>query len=170
MGVHILAGVVWIIITYKYGDWKNWRHYYPTILFFGFGDLGYNLLFHNNLLWFYISQFSWLPHSVINLYYILVIFPCTILLYLPYFPKTLYTQIKYVTFWIVLYSALEWFFNAAELFGYQHGWNIWWSVLLNCFMFPLLKLHHEKPLIVVPIFLCLLFFLMYLFNIPLDPM
>lgn len=166
--MHIMSGIIWAIITYKYGDWKHYRHYYPTILFFGFGDLLYNLLFHNNLLWLYIPKFSGLSHSLINLYYILVIFPCTILLYLPHYPKTFYAQIKYILFWIVLYSALEWFFYVNGAFGYQHGWNLWWSVLLNCFMFPLLKLHHEKPLIVVPIFILLMFFLIRLFGVSLH--
>ena len=165
--MHILAGIIWLSVTYKYGDWKHLRHYYPTILFFGFGDLLYNLLFRNNLLWFYIPQYSWLPHSIINLYYILVIFPCTILLYLPHYPKPFYAQIVYVLFWITLYSVLEWFFTVNGAFGYQHGWSFWWSVLLNCFMFPLLKIHHEKPLIVMPIFIILLFFLMYLFDVSL---
>jgi hypothetical protein len=35
--------------------------------------------------------------------------------------------------------------HTLGFFSYHNGWTIWWSLLFNLLMFPLLYLHHKKP-------------------------
>lgn len=46
----LLAGIKW-------GNWRRWRDYYPTILFFIIGDLLYSCLLYNHQLWAYQEIF-----------------------------------------------------------------------------------------------------------------
>lgn len=39
--VNVLYASVWIFAMWKWGDWKNWQKYYPTILLFIIGDFIY---------------------------------------------------------------------------------------------------------------------------------
>lgn len=40
----IILVLVFVIIAWKWGDWKNWKLYYPTILFMILGDFVYIFL------------------------------------------------------------------------------------------------------------------------------
>jgi len=37
--MNFVYGFLYLFAAWKWGDWKNWREYYPTILFFIIGDL-----------------------------------------------------------------------------------------------------------------------------------
>lgn len=43
----IMMGAIFIITCWKWGDWKNWKLYYPTIQFLIIGDLKANFLLYN---------------------------------------------------------------------------------------------------------------------------
>jgi hypothetical protein len=139
----IVVSIIFAVTAYKWGDWKHWRDYYPTILFFIVGDFSYNILTYNYPLWSYESPL--LKTTFSDMLIAFVFFPSTILLYLPHFPKGLKKQILYVLLWITAYTAIERISFSLGFFSYDHGWNIYWSILFNCFMFPLLMLHHKKP-------------------------
>lgn len=140
-----IFSLVWIYIAYKFGDWKNWRVYYPTILFFYCGGLIYNVVFHDNLLWsFYSPIFT---HKFIDFYDMLTIFTATVLVFIPYFPKILHKQFLYTGMWIIIYSAIELLFVALGGIIYANGWTIAWSIVHNGYQFPLLIIHHKKPLL-----------------------
>lgn len=146
MPLHLITVAIFVFITYKWGDYKNWQSYYSTILFFSAGDLMYNFLFNNKILWQWKSPF--LSDITIELLWMMVLFPCIILLYLPYFKhkKKLKATLFYILAWIVVFSALEWFFYYFNYIKYYNGWNFNYSVIFYSLMFPLLTLHHFKPL------------------------
>ena len=47
--------VAYAIISYRFGDWKRWKEFYPTYLFVILGDITYNFLFYEKPLWEYIN-------------------------------------------------------------------------------------------------------------------
>ena len=140
---NIIVTLIMLICAWKWGDWKNWKSYYPTMLFFALGNFTYGLLTYNYPLWEYESPL--LKTTYINLLISLIFFPATLLIYLPHFPKGLKKQVPYILFWVIIYTIIERVSYMLGFFSYHHGWNIWWSVLFNFIMFPTLQLHHKKP-------------------------
>lgn len=136
---------IWCIITYMFGDWRNWRLYYPTILFFWCGDLIGFLVFHDHLLWEFKSNI--LSHDAIDMIEMLFIFTCTTILFLQYYPKKFTKQIVYILLWVFIYSILEWAFHLFGVIVYHYGWSIWWSLSHNIYQFIFLRLHHKKPIL-----------------------
>lgn len=140
----LLLPLIWILLAYKWSDWRNWKSYYPTILFFIVGDVIYYFVAYNHPLWETTSTMLGVTFTALLM--CVTVWPSSTLLYLTHFPlvgklkKTLYILI-----WVVIFTLVElvcsWFGN----FKYSNGWNIWWSILFDIVLFPLLKIHHEKP-------------------------
>ncbi|MCM3728257.1 hypothetical protein M3226_21645 [Neobacillus cucumis] len=77
--IFLLAAIIW-------GDWRSWRLYYSTILFFIVGDLLKNFLFYNYWLWTYqetmFAKDILKNHTIINIMIMFIGYPSTIFLYL----------------------------------------------------------------------------------------
>ena len=139
----IIVTVIMLLCAWKWGDWRNWKAYYPTMLFFALGDFAYGLLTYNYPLWEFESPL--LKTTLSDFLISLVFFPATLLIYLPHFPRQLKRQIPYVFFWVAVYTVIERVSHKLGFFSYHHGWNIGWSILFNFVMFTLLQVHHKKP-------------------------
>lgn len=89
--MHLLFNFLFLMAGFKWGDWKNWREYYPTILFFIGGDLLKNFLFHYYHMWQYketiLAENFLIGHPAINLMIIAIYYPATILIFLGHYPK-----------------------------------------------------------------------------------
>lgn len=140
----LLLPLIWILSAYKWSDWRNWKSYYPTILFFIVGDVIYYFVAYNHPLWETTSPMLGVTFSALLM--CVTVWPSSTLLYLTHFP--LAGKLKkalYILIWVVLFTLNElvcsWFGN----FKYSNGWNIGWSILFDIVLFPLLKIHHEKP-------------------------
>jgi len=164
----IIVTIIMISVAWKWGDWKNWRLYYPTILFYIMFAFLYSLLTYNYPLWKYESPLLKTTFSDILISCAFV--PATLLIYLSHFPKGLRKQMPYILLWVIIYSVTEIVSYALGFFSYHHGWTIWWSVLFNCAMFPLFYLHNKKPLWAISItFICTIIGLMY-WKVPISSM
>lgn len=161
--VRLIMALLWIISAYLWGDWKNWRKYYPTMLFMGMGDLIYHSVFHNKPLW--IFQPDILVSSLNELFVIFTIFFSTVLLFLTYFPEKLLNQIIYIILWGALYISIESFSISIGMQKNYNGWNIWWSILFNIVQFPLLITHHKRPILAWIMAFIFLGIIMRIFNI-----
>lgn len=162
--IRSVIAVLWIIIAYKWGDWRNWRRYYPTMLFMGMGDLISCLVFAEKPLWKFQTDF--LVPSLTELFVIFTIFFSTILIFLSKFPKKLSNQILWTILWILIYTVKEFLTSLINMFTYHNGWTIWWSALFNIIVFPLLILHQKNPIFAWLIALAFLFITMHIFNVP----
>ena len=140
----IIVSVLMIFAAWRWGDWRNWKSYYPTMLFFALGDFVYGILTYNHPLWEFESPI--LKTTLSDLLICLVFFPATVLVYVPNYPTVLKKQILYVLLWIIIYTVTKKVSHDLGFFSYHNGWNIWWSILFNFIMFPTLILHHKKPL------------------------
>ena len=154
----IAVTLILALATWKWGDWRNWRLYYPTMLFFIVGNFSYTLLTYNYPLWEFESPL--LKTTGSDFLIAMVDFPATVLIFLPHYPKEKIRQILYILLWVLTYTLIEIVSYKLGFFSYHNGWSIWWSVLFNMILFPLLWLHHKKPPLawLASIVLALLFF------------
>ena len=164
----IIMGAIWIISCWKWGDWKNWKLYYPTIQFLIIGDLTCNFLLYNKPLWAY-GGWIW-NHTFADLFVAIVIYPCLVILFLTYYPKLIKKQLIYILLWTAIFTVHEEVATLLGEFFHYDGWSIWWSALLNYGLFTILGLHYKKPLLVWPISMVLAFVLLYIFKIPFSIM
>lgn len=142
--MHITAIIMSLLICYKWGDWRHWNKYYSTIQFFIIGDLMYNVLFNNTMLWRYVCPS--LNHTLINLFIMITVYPSTILVFIPHYPKGVINQVIYIFSWTVLYVVVEYISCVLGSFKHDNGWNIVWSSIFCIIMFPLIYLHYRRPL------------------------
>jgi hypothetical protein len=142
---HIMVMVIALLICYKWGDWRHWNNYYPTIQFFIIGDLIYCILFRNSILWMYVTDI--LNHTLVNMLMMFIVYPSIVLVFIPYYPKSISKKIGYIFLWVVLVTGIEHISHSLGYFSYHNGWNLGWSVIFTIVMFPLLYLHYNKPLL-----------------------
>lgn len=162
---HLLLALFSIVIAWKWGDWHNWKLYYPTIMYMILGDLTYLILAKNNPLWEYESNV--LSHDSVELLNAFVVFPCICLVIIPlYLRVSKSKRIAYLLCCAFLYTIEEWLSFKLGYFSYHNGWNLYWSFAFDCIMFPLLILHFKKPLWVWPLSITLAFLIIYLFHLP----
>jgi hypothetical protein len=174
--MHTLFGALFLLASFRWGDWKNWKVYYPTIQYFIIGDLLYNFLLHHYLVWEYTPSFDsfWLPnHSFINLFNMLIIYPCVVVIYISHFPfnSPLRKKGLYILFWVVIFTFKE----AINLFLFEHfshhnGWHLGWSILFNFVIFTILVLHFKftRTTLIISIMITLVLWLV--FDVPIKGM
>jgi hypothetical protein len=140
----IFLALLSIYICYKLGDWKNWRKYYSTTLFFILSSVVCIVLTYDHPLWLYKS--SILNHSFTDLFISITVYPSTIMMFIPHFPKKITKIIIHIATYAVAYTVPELIAVKLGYFTYYNGWNIWYTFIFNCIMFPMLILHYNKPL------------------------
>lgn len=161
---HILLAVVALLICYKYGDWKNWENYYPTILFFILSNVVCILLTYNHPLWFYESNI--LNRTFNDLLICITVYPSTVMTFIPNFPKKFIKRMAHIAYYVSIYTIVEFIAVKLGCFTYHNGWSIWHSALFNLTMFPILYLHYKKPLYVWAIALISPHILFFIMKIP----
>ncbi|MCM3764480.1 CBO0543 family protein [Neobacillus niacini] len=173
--MHIIYNALFLLAAIKWGDWKRWRDYYPTILYFICVDALKNFLLFNHKMWTYKETFFaenlLQNHTFINLMIMAIAYPATVLIYLGRFPDEKWKQIVWMSLWIFIYWIVEYINrNYLDLIHHHHGWNMWWSFLFLVVMFSMLKIHHKNPLLAW--FLSVLFtlFLWNVFDVPIEKM
>ena len=107
---HIFLSFVAILICYKFGDWKNWKIYYPTILFFILNSVICVLLTYNHQLWCYESGF--LKCTLCDLLICITVYPSTVMVFIPYLPKKKTKIFNYISIYVAMYTI-------AEFIGYK---------------------------------------------------
>lgn len=145
--MHVLTALITIFSAWLWGDWRNWLRYQSTMLFIATGNLIYNLICADHYLWRFIPE-SFSNYTITELIYTLIVFPFSTLIYLSKYPEDSWAiKILYNIKWIVIYIVFEYIFMLTHVIIYQHGWAIWHSLIFVILMFPLLRLHHTRPLL-----------------------
>lgn len=162
---YAFIAVISILATLKWGKLKNWREYYPTILYFFIGNLAYMVLTKDKPLWYFGEAFGKSP--VFEIIMMVLLYPSTTILFLSFFPHSSsgMKRLEYFALCVLIFSAMEYLAHITGGIFYSNGWNILCSVVFNAVMFPLLYLHFRIPLLVWPISGVLAFVFMYLFKI-----
>jgi len=155
-----------LAITWKWGDWRHWKQYYPTVLFWALGNYIYIALTIHNPLWKFTTI---IPAPLADILMASVIFPCVILLFLPYFPKqSVLKKLLYICLWVFIFSLIELWALQIHHFAYFNGWKFTYSVVFNLGMFTLLQIHYKEPRWAWLISLITAVFIMTVFKIPLS--
>lgn len=163
--MHVFTGLFVIFAVWKWGNWREWEKYHTTMLYFALGNLLYNFLAANHFLWRLDADFL-SNHTLTEVIYTIIIFPGTALLFLCNMPKTRNKQILHFTTWIAIYVAWEYMLLLTSGIKYQYGWTLGWSAAFDTFMFPMLLLHHKKPLLAYIISIPIGVFLLWYFDVP----
>jgi len=140
----VILSIVVIVITIKWGDYKNWRAYYPTFLFWALGNFLYLHLTKAKPLWVFTTPL--VPRQIADILMALFMFPCFLLLFLPYYPeKGTLKKCSYILLWVFIFSYIEFWAIKIGHFAYFNGWRFLYSVLFNIFMFILIVIHQKNP-------------------------
>lgn len=161
--MRLIIVLLFVFVAWRWGDWRNWHKYYPTIVFMIAVDLLHCILTYNHPLWLFHKT---LPNHTLNsLLIMFTAFPATVLIYVSHYPRSPIMKILYVTFWVFIYSGIE---MSSYYFGgitYQNGWNLGFSVLLNVILFVLLRVHFYRPLLAWGIVFLITVFISYYFDL-----
>lgn len=160
--------IISVFLCWKWGDWKSWKGYYPTVLFLIMGNLAYMILFKSKPLWAngaFLAKYPALDISTI-----VVLYFCTVILYLTFYPRfnSNLKRAAYILLWVFIYSAMEYLSYITGHFMYYNGWGILHSVVFNIIMFPLLLLHYKKPILAWVTASAFAYLMMFLFQIPFE--
>lgn len=164
---HVIESILSVLIAWKWGDWRNWRLYYSTILYMIVGDFTYIIARADRPLWKFESPLF--SYTFIELLIAFICYPSTCLVF-----WGLYTKVKkdkkkvtaLLLFAACLYTSFEWLSHHFGFISYYYGWSLYWSFLFNLIMFPLILLHFKKPLLVWPLSAALALIMMYFFKLP----
>ncbi|WP_374978326.1 CBO0543 family protein [Neobacillus driksii] len=166
--LRILLCLTVILCCWKFGDIKNWKKYYPTMLY---------LVINNLLYCFFVGKkhFLWRlePDILLNFTFSIlvqtfIILPCIAILFLSYLPKTQKKVILYLIITGSILAGIETIMFIAEKITYHNGWNYWWSVAFNFLWVIMLRFHYLKPISAwIVSFLFTAFFIIY-FHVPLP--
>lgn len=161
----IILAIICICLCYKWGDWRNWKLYYSTMLFYFIGVLTSHILKDVKPLWL-IHGF--LNDTSADYFMCFTIFPSIIILFLSNYPKRVAMQILYIFSFTSVLSIIEYIGFINSIIVFYNGWNMVWSFLVYIGMFPLLRLHYKKPLWAWTILLLMIGGGMFYFNIPFN--
>jgi hypothetical protein len=140
----LLLACLFVLACYKWGDCKNWRSYYPTMLFLIAGDLLYLYVSSAKPLWHYTAKLF--SSTLTTLIVALIIYPCTVLLFIPTFNqlRSWGKKIVYIVIWVGLYFGLELLALKYDYMQHYNGWNLGYSLIFDCLLFPLLIIHQKR--------------------------
>ncbi|WP_462409846.1 CBO0543 family protein [Neobacillus sp. Marseille-QA0830] len=170
--VNAIYACVWLAALFKWGDWRNWKAYYPTILFFILGYFLYLYLLSDRYpMWRYsppnIDQQSGITNTHVALSIMLIKYPATILIYLSKFPNgQIIKKVLYILCWVIIFAVNEFIDRKGHLIKYYNGWNYYWSILFNAVMFFLLWVHHKKTMLAWVLSILFIVFLWKSFHVP----
>ncbi|WP_339146758.1 MULTISPECIES: CBO0543 family protein [unclassified Sutcliffiella] len=166
----IIRIILWIFAAWRWGDWRNWKKYQSTILFFILLDLLYNFLTYNYTLWQY-EPTSLIPnHTLNNMIVMFIFYPCIVLIYLGRYPSGKVKQGAWIIFWAAFLSLIEFINNKAGLITFHNGWNIKWSIFFYLYSLPILRLHHKRPLLTYVLAVLITIGLLWIFKVPISKM
>lgn len=140
--------VIFVLAALGLGAWKNWKKYYPTVLFTMVVNLAASFLSYHHILWNYNPDALVKTQTTVEMINAFIMLPATTFVYLSKFPSScrLY-QYGYILLWVFIYGFLE--YIDSELIGglsYKNGWSWLVSVIFDVGMFSILRLHHLRPL------------------------
>jgi hypothetical protein len=164
--MHIFLAIFVIWATYRWGDWRNWQKYHPTMMYFALGNLLYNFLCANHMLWT-LAPDVLSNAGLTEMVYTFIIFPASALLFLTNYPQGRKKVFFHYVQWVLIYGSGEYIFYLFGRIYYQYSWSFAWSIAFNIIMFPMLKLFSVKPLIAYILSALLTVFWMKMFHIPL---
>lgn len=167
--IHLTIVAISIFFVLHTGAWRKFSEYHTTILYMVSGNLLYLFFSKNYMLWAFVSE-NGSHQDATEFLYAFIVFPSTVILYLNSYLRygVLWKKIIYTLWWVTIYGSVEWLLYQLGGMSYDHKWNCGWSIVFDCFLFPMLVLHHKKPLVAYGVSIIIIKILLYWFNVPLS--
>lgn len=162
--MHLILALFSIFAAWRWSDWRNWKQYHATMIFITAGGFLYEFLTVNKALWVFHPDFLY-NQTITIIVYAIVTMPLSVLLFLSTYPKTIGKQIRHLLTWIGIYVCGELILQYMGRISYQNGWSLWHSILFDMMMFPMIRLHHTRPLLAYAISVLITLLLMTWFQI-----
>lgn len=144
--MNIAITIIIIFSTWKWGDWKNWPKYHPTMLFVALANILYNFIYCKGPLW--EIQPGILQNGILTeLLYSFIVFPLTALMFLSNLPNSIGKQTLHILKYVLIYFIFEYIFFVSNMIIYRHGWTLFYSFIWNIMMFIVWTIHFKKPLL-----------------------
>ncbi|WP_420489469.1 CBO0543 family protein [Neobacillus drentensis] len=166
--LRVLLCITLVVCCWKIGDIKNWRLYYPTILYLIVNNLLYIFFVNGKYFLWKLEPDFLLNHTFSVLVQTFINFPCIVILFLSYLPKNRKNQIMYLLISGVILVCIEGIMFIGEKITYHNGWNFWSSIAFNFMWVIMLRFHYHKPIPAWLVsFLFTAFFVIF-FHVPLP--
>lgn len=163
----IIGVSLWILMGIKWGDWRNWSKYQPTIVYFIFCDVLYYLITYSHPLW--SLEPTWpLKTKLICLFGEFIVFASTVLIFIGNYPTVRLFSTWWTLLWVIIYTVIEWILLKLGVFTYQNNWNLVDSFLFNILLFVFLRLYFKKPVVALLASFPICMILIYLNRIPIK--
>lgn len=137
--------VLYAALCYKWGAWKRWREFYPTIQYMIIANLAYNYVFYEYPLWLFDG---FMGDTVLCIIMKFLIYPSAVILFLTHYPVGFWKQVVYILGWAAINTAFEYVAFLTGGIHYYHGWGLLASFVLLIIAFALVRLHYKRPLFV----------------------
>lgn len=168
----VIVFMSFFISAFIWGDLKNWKKYYSTILFTLLCSLYYDVLYSDNPLW----RLEPIPpldkilfnNTLISLALAFFVLIPTALIFLSNYPSGK-IQILYFIFWVIIYSIIELIMFKNRAITYHNGWSLGWSFFSDLFIFSLIRMHFLYPLIGWGLAILSGGFIWIMFGFPMKP-
>ncbi|MFD2446028.1 CBO0543 family protein [Bacillus sp. CGMCC 1.16607] len=168
--VAIILSILWILVAIKFGD-RDWKKYYPSMLFAALGNAIYEILCYKYQLW--QMEPNGLKYSIIPMLLLILIgMPLSTWVFLSHYPyhSSLFRKMLYVSFFIAAFIILEYISIKIGAITYHHDWNLGWSFFFVVVMFYVIRIHYTRPLVALILSVPFSILLCIIFEVTLDKM
>ncbi|QFT89658.1 hypothetical protein FIU87_13435 [Bacillus sp. THAF10] len=158
--MHMILLILVIIFSIVKADWRNWERYYPTMLYMSLTTFLYEFISHSHYHLWELQEDSHFSLMNVHFAHNLIINTLISFVFLSNYPNPFKKQITYIVKWILIFTLFEWIGVRLGTITHHNGWHMGWSILFNCVMFPMIRIHFVKPLLalILSVF-CTLFYL-----------
>jgi hypothetical protein len=163
--LHIVIAISLIFASLRWGDWKNWERYYPTMLYLALSCTIYEFISHQYFHLWEIEPHYLTNETVTHILHSVLIYPLSAYLFLSNYSEGKWTkQIIYITKWVILFIGIEWILTILKIISHVNGWTLGWSLFFDIVMFLMLRLHYVKPKLALLLSIFWTFFYLFKFN------
>ena len=161
--MNIILMILMILLTFWKGDWRNWEKYYPSMLYIALSTFVYEFISHENFQLWELEKGPFLNRMNVHFVQNLIINPLVVLVYLSNYPN-MGNKLRYNFQWVIMFWLIECIASYFDVITYHNGWNLGWSLLFISIMFPMVRLHHVKKSLAIPLSIMSTVLLMVLFD------
>ncbi|QHT61013.1 hypothetical protein GXP70_14345 [Paenibacillus lycopersici] len=166
--MHLGLAILSVMTAFKWADWKHWKKYHPTMLFMAVGAFLYEYLTKDQTMWKFHPDFLY-NHTVTVVVYAIATMPLNIFLFLSRLPERgFWKKSLHVAIWTAIYSLTEWAMVHTGRISYQNNWSLLYSILFDLMMFPMMILHHRRPVTAYLFSIVIVCCLLHAFEVELE--
>jgi hypothetical protein len=164
--LHVLIILFIFGSSLYWGDWRRWRNFLPTIYYFSLCNLLYQYISYS------LDKTLWeLKQPLINLFftdmlYTFIAYPAFVIWFLSNERADASIKRKLLRYgrWVAISLLIEYAFIKLSYIELMNGWNLGWEVFFYSTMYPLVALHHRRPLLTIIFSFTMVIFYLYMFD------